>query len=130
MNQEALIKASMLENQIKETEQHAEFISSQIAELKALEENILSLEESEETTLSSLGNGIYIKSKPEEKNLFVSIGAGIMVKKTSEETKKIIEKQISRLSSFEEQLSLQLQSGYAQLNEIIQIIESQKQQTI
>ena len=126
MNQEALIQASMFENQIKETEQHLEFISSQIIELKALEENISSLHEAKEI-LSSLGKGIYLKAKPEEKNLFVSVGSGIIVKKSPEKTSQTIKEQIERLSVLHNQLSSQIQAEYMQMNSLIAEIESSKQ---
>ena len=126
MNQEALIKASMLENQIKETEQHIEFISSQIIELKALEGNISSLKENKEI-LSPLGKGIFLKAKQEEKNLFVSIGAGIIIKKSPEKTIEAIKTQIERLSSLHAQLSSQIQSEYMQMNSIIEEIEKSKE---
>ncbi|MBX4212618.1 prefoldin subunit alpha [Candidatus Pacearchaeota archaeon] len=126
MDQELILKASFLEQHAKESEQNLEMVRQQIAQLTEFLEHISSLaDSSDKEMLASLGKGVYVKSSLAEKKLFVEVGAGVIVRKTPEETKKVIESQITRLNEVRVQLSSQVDFYTHNLQELIHEIESQ-----
>lgn len=120
-----LMQASMLERRAHEIEENIEYIDSQIFELESFKNSIESFSNSEEKKiLSSLGKGVFIDSRIESKDLFVDVGANIIVKKTPQETIKIIDSQISRITEARLGLLSSLDSCRNQLNNIISQIEN------
>jgi len=98
MNQEYLLKLSMLQQEAEKISQENEAVVKQIAELNELKDNLKTFEENKEKeSLVSLGKGIYTKAEFKDKELYVNIGAGIVVKKDVLNTIKLIDEQIKKL---------------------------------
>src|SRR3989344_8369868 len=105
MNNELLYKASILEDQYKESEGKINFVNQQLAELEQFNLALNSFKHSnEDKMLSSFGKGVYVKTKLESKDLFVEVGAGIVLKKNPDEMTKIIENQLLKLREIRIQL--------------------------
>jgi prefoldin alpha subunit len=127
MDQQAIMQATMLEQQSREIEQNLELVETQITELNQMLETLFSLDKSNENSLySSLGKGIFLKTALEDKKLLVQVGAGIAVKKTPQEARKTIEEQITRFQEAKTHLSSQRELVHNQLHYLIKEIENQK----
>lgn len=110
MENELLLKASLIEKQAEEINQHISYISSQVNELEEFKNDLKFFNESKnKDMLSFLGKGVYAKTSLEEKKLFVSVGSGVVIKKTPEETQKTIDSQIKNLQEVKVHLMGQLE---------------------
>lgn len=124
MEQQTFLRASMLEQHSHEIEQNLEMIEAQILELKHLLNSITQIESSKENSLySSLGKGIYLKTKLEDKNLLVQVGAGVALKKTPLQTSQLIEEQLKKFQEAKSYLLSQREAVHSELNSIIETIE-------
>ncbi len=95
MNEEAMLKVSLIEKNLHELDEKIYYVLQQISELEEFKDNLKFLKEAKgKNMLSSVGKGVYLKSSCEDSNFFVNIGAGVVLKKTQAETEKIIESQI------------------------------------
>jgi prefoldin alpha subunit len=100
MNQEYLIKLSMLQQEAEKISQENEAVTKQISELLELKENLLEIEKTKDKeNLVSLGKGIYTKAEFKDKKLYVNIGAGVVVKKDVSSTVKLIDEQLKKLET-------------------------------
>jgi prefoldin alpha subunit len=107
MDQEKMMQASQLERKHQELEQFNKDLSS-LKESKASE------------SISSLGKGVYLKTKIENKDsLYIEVGSGIVIKKTPEETQVTITGQIQRLQEARIQITSQLEIYHAQLQSLV-----------
>ena len=110
--QESMLRASLLERQSQEIAEKIDYLSQQIADLSEFSKNIgLFAKSSQEgkEAFSSLGRGVYVKSILDDNNLFVNVGSGVVVKKTPEETKKIIDGQLSSFHEAKLRLTAQME---------------------
>lgn len=125
MDQELLMKASLLERNSQELETHLQFINNQITELEAFNVNLVTLQDSsEKEILSSIGKGVYAKANLVDKDLFVEIGAGVIIKKTPQEIKSIIEGQVKTLEETKLRLMAQLEAYNESLQELMRDLEA------
>lgn len=125
MDAESVFQASLLERQANELEQNLQLVEAQINQLEEFKKSLEFLIKSKDNEiLASFGRGVYVKSTLKDKEkLFVEVGAGIMVKKTPEETKLIIESQISRLKQARMQIISQIEMTQEQLEEFLSEID-------
>ena len=125
MNEQEIFQASKLERKHQELEQNLQLIENQIQELEQFKEDIEFLIKSEKKeSLSSIGKGVFIRSRIEDKkDLFVEVGTGIVVKKTPEQTQKVVENQIKRLKETRIQIISQLEIYHYSLQELISKIQ-------
>lgn len=125
MDAESVFQASLLERQANELEQNLQLVEAQINQLEEFKKSLEFLIKSKDNEiLASFGRGVYVKSTLKDKEkLFVEVGAGIMVKKTPEETKAIIESQISRLKQARMQIISQIEMTQEQLEEFLSEID-------
>lgn len=125
MDQELLMKASLLERNSQELETHLQFINNQITELELFNVNLGTLQDSsEKEILSSIGKGVYAKANLVDKDLFVEIGAGVIIKKTPQEIKSIIEGQVKTLEETKLRLMAQLEAYNESLQELMRDLEA------
>lgn len=97
--QELLMQASLLEKNLQETAQQIEYFEKEIMELDNIYNNLSSLEKGKGyESYSALGKGLYIKSQLVDEKILVHVGTNILVNKSVDETKKIVEEQIKKLS--------------------------------
>ena len=98
MNEELLMKLSMLEQQANEQAEQIQAIDNQISELESLKLSLSKMEKSKgKEMLAPLGRGIFIKTEVKEEKLFVNVGSKTLVKKTPKETAEIIDNQIKEM---------------------------------
>ena len=72
MDEQLIAGGHRLEEQLRELKQNIDFISNELNELGKFLENISFMEKSKENSIiSSLGKGLYVKASLEEKNIFV-----------------------------------------------------------
>ncbi len=129
MNEEMLMKAQTLQRESEQIENNILIINEHILELNKFNENLMFLEnkEEEKEILTSLGRGVYVKSKIlDEKKLFVEIGAGIVVKKSPTETKKVIEDQIEKFEDAKKQLLGQLHMYKEEFGKMLKEVKKMK----
>jgi prefoldin alpha subunit len=115
--QEKLIRLSMLEQDAKQLEQQLVMIEQNIMELQILMASLDDIENAKEKEemLSQIGKNIFVRTELLSKDLLVNIGAKTIVKKNIPETKRIIEKDISKLSELRERLALEFQKIVAEM---------------
>ena len=125
MKEQQIILASQLEKKHQELEQSLQLADTQIQELEQFKDNLgFLIKSKEKEILSSLGKGVFLKSKIQDKEkLFVEVGSNVIVKKTPEETKKIVENQIRRLNEANLQIVAQLEVCHKQLQNLMANIE-------
>ncbi|MBI2631772.1 prefoldin subunit alpha [Candidatus Pacearchaeota archaeon] len=97
--QELLMQASYLEKNSQEIAQQIEYFEKEIMELDNIYNNLSSLEKGKgNESYSALGKGLYIKSQLAEEKILVHVGTNVLIKKGIDETRKIVEEQIKKLS--------------------------------
>lgn len=97
--QEKMMQVNMLEQEARQFEQQIMYIEQQIMELRLLALHLDEIKKAKPKSeiLASVGRNIFIKTELASKELYVDIGAKTVVKKEIDETKKIIENDISQL---------------------------------
>jgi prefoldin alpha subunit len=123
MNQELLIQAQLIKNQTDQLEEHLSLIDKQLIDLTALKEAITQLNKDKKEIISSLGNGVHLKSTISDKELFVEVGQGVIVKKKPEETIAIISEQLKLLAESKLNVQSQLDACQKALESLISKIE-------
>lgn len=121
MNQEELIyKFGMFEQQMRQIQEQMEAVDKGMNDLKELS---LGLEEikgsSGKEVMAAIGRGIFVKAKIVEEELNVDIGNGNFVKKSVDETKKILEKQETRLGGIKVELNNAMSNLEKELNNLM-----------
>lgn len=119
MNEEMLIKLSLLEQQARQLEQQIEQVDSQIQEFETLILSLSKLKDNKsKEILTPIGRGIFSKAELKEDKFFVNIGSGIFVKKDSGESIEVINKQISQLK----EIRIELIKAISKINEELDVI--------
>jgi prefoldin alpha subunit len=111
MQQEKLIRMSILEQDAKQIEQQMQMVEQQVMELQILSLNLDELEKAKEKDemLSSIGKNIFVKTSLLSKDLLVNVGAKTVVKKTVAETKEVVSKDLNNLISARNNLARELE---------------------
>ncbi|MBU0957461.1 MAG: prefoldin subunit alpha [Nanoarchaeota archaeon] len=127
MEQQDLIKLSILEQQSNQIEEQINAVNQNIAQLEALSLSLLNLDRDKKNgLLAPMGKGIFIESEIKSKKLFVNIGSNILVKKTPQESIEIIENQVKEMHRIKHLLSEQLEKSANELQILIE--QAQKEQ--
>ncbi len=124
------VEFQLLNQQIQQAQQQMQMLSQQTMELKSLSKNLSELSSIEPGSemYNNLGVGVNIKSTVQDlKHLLVNVGAGILVQKTPEETIKIVNKQVTELEKFVNNLEVNLHSSIAKAEQLKQEIEKEQQ---
>lgn len=109
MQQEMMMKFQMFEQQIQAIQQQLQAVEQAIVEIGNLNIGLDGLVgKTNEEILAPMGRGIYVRAKLISEDITVEIGNKSFVKKTIPETKKVIEKQIEKLSVAREELNSEL----------------------
>jgi len=104
--QELLFKLSMFEQQIQNIQQQLQAVERAILDMNSLSLDLEELKGSEgKDILSSIGKGIFDKTKLISEELIVDIGGKNFVKKSIPETQKIVKEQIKKLEEAREELN-------------------------
>jgi prefoldin alpha subunit len=98
MDQQLLMKAQFLHQQLEEMQQHLEILERELAEMQQYHENLSFLEKNKEKKIiASLGKGLHMSANLENNDLYVEVGANVVVKKTPGEAVNIIKFQLDKL---------------------------------
>lgn len=98
MDNELVFRAQFLQRQAEELEQNLVAIENELFDLQNTDKNLDFLSKSvENSSISTIGKGLHVRTNIESKQLFVEVGAGVVVKKSPEDARKIIETQMRKL---------------------------------
>lgn len=95
--QEKALQLQMLDEQLKQFEQHAQLIDEKINELQILIVSLDELKKSKEgsSILTPFGNSVFIKAKLENKSdVWLDIGKNVVVKKSVSEAQEFLSKKL------------------------------------
>jgi len=117
---EAYFELKMIEEQMKQVQHQIEHLEANISEF---ENSLTSLNEIEsksgEESFVPLSPGVYVKAKiSDTKKLVVNVGAGVAVEKSPQDTAKIIEKQLTEMRQYREQMMKGIQLLSARAEEV------------
>ncbi len=118
---EKYMEFQMLEQSLAQLNQRKATIENQINEFSALQESLDNLKNSENNSpmYSPLGSGVFIKSELKDtKNVLVNIGSNIAVERSIEESKKLVDKQMSELKEIISKLEKEINDGLKKGNEL------------
>jgi len=102
--QQYFMKMQMLGQEAEKIEQQVQMIDQQNMELMAVRESVAAMKENKnKEILANLGKGIFVKADIKDENLFVNVGKDVLVKKNPDETIKIIDEQLVKLTAGKEQ---------------------------
>jgi prefoldin alpha subunit len=123
--QEILFKLSMFEQQIQNIQQQLQAVEKAILDMNTLNLDLEELKGAEgKEILSSIGKGIFVKTKLISEELIVDIGGRHFVKKSIPNTQKIIKEQIEKLKEARKELNKALEEINKQMTEVM--LEYQK----
>ena len=97
---EKYMEFQMLEQSLAHLNQKKASIENQMNEFVSLQESLDSLKNSKDHSpmFSPLGSGVFIKSElKDSKNVLVNIGSNIAIERTVEDSKELVEKQMTEL---------------------------------
>jgi prefoldin alpha subunit len=127
MDQEAIMKIQMMEQETNSLNEQLKMVDSNVAEMNDL---IASLEEIDSTDtkeiMANLGKRIFIPVDIREKKLIVEVGKGNFVKKSVGDTKKIVVEESDKLAEAKNQIMSRLNELQEDMNKMI--MEFQKEQ--
>ncbi len=119
----------MLEGQANQFEEQVRIIENQINELQKLKNNLSKLEKSgQEEIYSEFGQGIFIKSKIEKKEILVDVGNKILVPKSFSEVGEIIDQQIAKFEEIKPEIERDIQTINTELDKIVKQVQSEKRE--
>ncbi|MBT4576887.1 prefoldin subunit alpha [Candidatus Woesearchaeota archaeon] len=97
---EKYMEFQMLEQSLAHLNQKKASIENQMNEFVSLQESLDSLKNSKDNSpmFSPLGSGVFIKSElKDSKNVLVNIGSNIAIERTVDDSKELVEKQMTEL---------------------------------
>jgi|SRR3989344_5259681 len=109
--QEKYEEFQLLDQTIKQLQQHHSMLHSQLVELRKIEQSVLEIGalKKENGLLVPLGAGVFVKATLKATDeMIVNVGASTLVKKTKEETLVAVRKQINELDEFFGQVEAEL----------------------
>ncbi|MBT3865970.1 prefoldin subunit alpha [Candidatus Woesearchaeota archaeon] len=118
---EKYMEFQMLEQSLAQLNQRKATIENQMNEFLALQESLDGLKKSENNSpmYSPLGSGVFIKSEVKDtKNVLVNIGSNIAIERSIEDSKKLIDKQMSELKDIISKLEKEISDGLQKGNEL------------
>jgi len=121
MDQEDLIKLSLLEQRSNKIEEQINLVNQNIAQLESFSLSLLNLDKDEKKSmLSPIGKGLFVDTEIKSKKLFVNIGSNILIRKEPKEAIEIIENQVREMHKLKLHLSEQLENTALELQEMIE----------
>jgi len=118
--QEILFKLSVLEQHTNQLQQQLEAVDQGIIELESLDLDLNELIGAEgKEVLTSVGKGIFTRTKLLSENLIMEVGGGNFVKKSVPETQKVIKEQIKKLEEVKEELNGNLNLVHKEIEKVI-----------
>ena len=107
--QELIFKLSLFEQQIQQLQQQLQAVEQAIVESSSLSIDLDNLKNSQDKEVfSSIGKGLFIKSKIISDGLIVDVGGRNFVQKSIPETQELIKQQVEKLRTIKQELESQL----------------------
>ena len=100
--QQKYLEMQLLEQQVKEVQNHLLTLNQKSQELKILDGNLSEIKKIKEKKeiFSQIGSGVFIKAKLEDtKNVIVDIGANTAIQSTVEDAKTLITEQTKKITN-------------------------------
>lgn len=130
---EKYMEFQMLEQSLAQLNQRKASMENQLNEFISLQESLDSLKDSKDNSpmFSPLGSGVFIKSElKDSNNVLVNIGSNIAIERSVEDSKELVEKQITELRGMliklESEIGKGLEKGNALSAELAKLSQSQK----
>ena len=106
------IELQLMEQQMKQLQENAKVLDSQLAELIGVIQSLEDFKSVENKTLLwvPISNGIFTKAELiDNRELMVNVGADVVVKKSAEETKSLIAGQMDEIKKVQQKVVEELQ---------------------
>jgi prefoldin alpha subunit len=127
-NQEIIFKLSMYEQQIRQLQQQLQAIENGIIDLASLNSGLDELIDSKgKEILAPIGKGIFVKTKLLSEELIVDIGENTFVKKNIDDTKKLLDEQISKLEEVKVEIGDNLEKLGQEMTEAMTEMEKERE---
>lgn len=117
--QELMFKLSMFEQQIQQLQHQIQAVEQGVVELSNLNFGLGDLKGSEgKEVMTSIGKGIFTKTKLISEDLIVDVGGKNFVKKSISETQQLLQKQIKKLEEIKKELEDSLEKVVLELQKV------------
>ena len=127
-DKELMQKFQMFEQQIMQTQEQLQAVEQGTLELKDLTSGLSELIGKEgKEILAPIGRGIFVKAKLLSEELTVDVGEKKFVKKSIEDTRKIIDEQLGKLTEVKGELEAPLQGINQELTKTMFEHQAKKQ---
>jgi len=127
--QEYMMKMQMIQQEAAQLEEKLHTIDEQTLDLQSIKASIVDLEGKKkgDEILTNLGKGIFMKTKIEDKDLFVNVGKNTILKKDSKETVAIMDEQISKLITGKGEIMKRMEQLQMEMMQMIQEAQQAQQ---
>ena len=127
MDQEAIMKIQMMEQETNQLNEQLKSVDQNVSEMNDLKASLEEIESNDnKEIMANLGKRIFIPVDIKEKSLIVEVGKGNFVKKSVPDTKKIVDEENDKLMEAKNQIMGRLDELQNDMNKMI--MEFQKAQ--
>lgn len=127
MDQEAIMKIQMMEQETNQLNEQLKMVDQNVAEMNDLKASLEEIENNDnKEIMANLGKRIFIPVDIRDKSLIVEVGKGNFVKKSVPDTKKIVDEESDKLMDAKNQIMGRLDELQNDMNQMI--MEFQKAQ--
>ena len=115
-----MLELNVLDMQLRQLEQQAMLVEQQIAEYQGTLSNLDELKKAKkgQAIIFPFSRDIFVEGRIEGTDLLVNVGSKTIVRKSMDETKKLVEKQKSRLVSVNGEIRQEIEKIMAKISEI------------
>lgn len=118
---ESYMEYQLLMQQLQQLQQNTSALEKHIVDLRNLNENLASLNQSEvdTETLMPLGSGIFVKGSLRDNNkVLMNVGSNVCIEKGIDEAKETVSKQLEEVTNVIIQLQHEIQSTTTRLSQL------------
>lgn len=127
MNQEAIIKIQLIEQEVNNHNEQLRIIEQNISEMSNLNASLDEIR-NENNILVNLGKNIFIPVEIKDKKLIINVGKNNLVKKTIPETNELIENQINNLIEVKNKIIERLEGLQNEIRNLVKNIEKERKE--
>jgi prefoldin alpha subunit len=119
--QQKYMQMQMSDQQVKQVQQQLEAVQTQIIEIQTI---LFALDDISKTEIGKeilipLSSGIFVRAELKENRMLnVNVGSNTVVEKSVQETKALLERQITELSTLNETLSTQYTNTISEIEKL------------
>lgn len=120
MNQALFERAQLAYQQAQAHEERLKFLNEQIGELDTFNESLKQMEHNTQGEfMTSLGKGVFVKTKRLDSDFLVDVGASVFVRKELGDIQQTLGEQIKRLTELREEVKEELNDLQQELAEMM-----------